>query len=227
MKFMKLLATLSLLLLVVGCATQAQQRMNSMRQAFEEGKAQNRLCRDSMKSNPSVAYTYENIAIEEGSSSSNKYKLLASNQKLTKDMKQHFLSFLDENSKCRGVAIEGISKVHPSLLVVVVNSQRRIDTLFAKLLGNEITIGEFNRQLQDARGVFDREFTSAARDIENGIASDHNSEMQSRQQAAAALQNWSAQQQQMYQNQMLYNNLNRPKTTNCNMYGNSVNCTSY
>jgi hypothetical protein len=44
---------------------------------------------------------------------------------------------------------------------------------------------------------------------------------------AQAFSNAMYQQQLLNQNQQMINNRNRPVTTNCNRFGNSVNCTSY
>lgn len=72
--------------------------------------------------------------------------------------------------------------------------------------------------------MFEKEMALAGSKIDSEFLNAHNNELASRERAAAALQNFSTQQRQ---NQLLYNNLNRPRTTNCNMIGNYVNCTSY
>jgi hypothetical protein len=217
--------SLSFIFFVTGCATQAQLRSDAMKQAFDDGVAKNRACRAAMKANTSVVFTFNNILIE-NDNSPNKYTLLSSNQKLNKEMQQHFINYLNENSKCRALSIENASKVHSALVIPILESQRRGDNLAAKLLSNEITIGEFNRGFQDSRSQFDREFRSTQAEIDRELQNNHNYEMQSRQRAALIMQNWSIQQQQLYQNQMLYNNLNRPVTTNCSVIGNFINCTT-
>jgi hypothetical protein len=221
----KLACILLTLFVFTGCASQAQLRSNAMQQAFDDALTKNRACRDSMKLNTSVIFAFNNFLIE-NDNSQNKYTLLSSNQKLNKDMQQHFINFLNENSKCRGLAIENASKVHAALVIPIVERQRRNDNLGARLLSSEITIGEFNRGLQDSASQYDRDFRLAQSEIDRELQNSHNYEMQSRQRAALIMQNWSIQQQQLYQNQMLYNNLNRPVTTNCSVIGNFVNCTT-
>ena len=221
----KLACVFFTLIFFTGCASQAQLRSNAMKQAFDDGATKNRACRAAMKLDSSVLYTLNNILVE-NDNSSNKYTLLSSNQKLNKEMQQNFINFLNENSKCRALAMESASKIHSSFLIPMLESQRRADTLSAKLLSNEITIGEFNRGHQDSRSQFDREWATTWSIIDKELAENHNYEMQSRQRAALIMQNWSIQQQQLYQNQMLYNNLNRPVTTNCSVIGNFINCTT-
>ena len=225
-KRIQLISFTLIYIFITGCATQAQLRSNAMKQSLDEGVIKNRACREEMKKNPSVLFALNNIIIE-NDNSSNKFTLLTSTQKLDKEMQQHLINFMNENSKCRSLGIENISKVHSSLLILSLESQRRNDNLFAKLLSNESTIGEFNRGIQDSRSQFDREWVSAWSAIDKELAENHNYEMQNRQRAALIMQNWSAQQQQLYQNQMLYNNLNRPRYTNCNVFGNTVNCSTY
>lgn len=214
------------LLIITGCATQSELRRDAMQKALDDAVKKQKVCRDQMKSVPSVIYTFNYIVVE-NDSSANKFALLTSKEKLNKEMQQHLIGFMNENSKCRILVIENASKIHAALLVPILESQRRIDNLYAKLLSNETTIGEFNQSLQDARSQFDREWSSAMASINKELAENHSYEIQNRQRAALIMQNWSAQQQQLYQNQMLYNNLNRPKYTNCNVLGNTVNCSTY
>jgi hypothetical protein len=225
-KYIRLICISLLFIFVTGCATQAEIRRNAIQKALDEGAAKNRACRDAMKSNPSVLYTFNNIMLE-NDASTNKFTLLTSDQKIDKEMQQQFINYMNENSKCRILVIEIVSKIHSGLLIPVLESQRKIDTLFAELLSNQVTIGEFNRKLQENRSQFDREWSMTLSSINKELAENHNYEMQNRQRAALLMQNWSAQQQQLYQNQMLYNNLNRPRYTNCNVFGNTVNCSTY
>lgn len=229
MNKVKLLLAILFLPILIACSTRAQQQSSYLQKAYEDAVRKFEACQSVKNLNSDVQYVYKNILIDNSqiSQSSNKYELLSSSKKITKDERQKFITFLDENTKCRVIGIEGLAKVHPSLVTAVINSHRRVDVIYGKLLAGEINIGEFNRELQQNSAQHQKEWDLAINNINSALANDHNYELQSRQQAAAALQNWSLQQQQIYQNQMMLNNLNRPRTTNCNMIGNNVNCTSY
>ncbi len=225
----KPLLIILLLPILVGCATRAQQQSSNLQKAYQDAVDKFDACQSVKNLNSDVQYVYKNILIDriQNPQSSNKYELLSSNKKMTKEDRQKFIVFLDENTKCRVIGVEGLSKVHPSLVTAVINSHRRVDVIYGKFLAGEINIGELNRELEQNSAQHQKEWDVAISNINSALANDHNYEMQSRQQAAAAIQNWSLQQQQINQNQMMLNNLNRPRTTNCNMIGNSVNCTSY
>lgn len=212
--------------LLLGCATRAEQQYALFQQSITDASSKYQFCRDNMKLNQTIKYVYENFIIEEDNSS-NKYQLLSSTQKINEEIKSYLISFINENNKCRKVAIDNLSKAHPSFVTVITDSDRLTDNLFGRLLSGEINIGEFNRLLQEARSSFEKEWKVVANKIDSAFTNDHNLEIANWQRAAAALQNLSIQQQQINQNQMLYNNLSRPRTTNCNMIGNYVNCTSY
>lgn len=229
MNKIKLFLLILSLPILVACSTRAQQQSSNIQKAYQDAVDRFDACKSVMNLNSDVQYVYKNILIDriQNSQPSNKYDLLSSNKKMTKEDRQKFIAFLDENTKCRVIGIEGLSKVHPSLVTTVINSHRRVDVIYGKFLAGEFNIGELNRELEQNSSQFQKEWDMAISNINSSLANDHNYEMQSRQQAAAAIQNWSLQQQQIYQNQMMLNNLNRPRTTNCNMIGNSVNCTSY
>jgi len=212
-----------IIFLLLGCATRAQQQYELMERAANDAKAKAQVCYDKSNLNKSVKYVHENIVIDEDSSL-NKYQLLSSTQKINEEMTAHLISYLDETNKCRNVAIEGWSKVHPSFVTVYANAFRNYDILYGRLLSGEINIGEFNRLLQEARSVGQKEWDIAGNNLNSALENEHNNELANRQRAAAALQTFSIQQQQ---NQILYNSLNRARTTNCNMIGKYVNCTSY
>ncbi len=217
-----------MLIIVAGCATKAQQQSNYIKENFATEMAKYNACRKVMNSNQIIQEVYKTILFDATqSSTSEKYELLSSNSKLSADGKEKIILYLNELSKCRTVSIEGLSKIHSAYVVVVINSYRKADLIYSKLLSNEINIGEFNRAIELVRSEQEAEWRLASKEINDALRNDHNFEMQSRKNASIASQNWSTQQDKIYQMPMFLNNINRPSTTNCNVNGNVINCTSY
>jgi hypothetical protein len=170
--------------------------------------------------------------------SPNKIELMASNSKITQAQKQALLTYISVNQICRELARSEFKSL-PSFLLVYENYYGDIDIVYSKLISKEITIGEANREKSKLAARAKNEMAAAGDKLNNQYNAAINQENQARQaadmqrRAIAAQylmnqQNINAAQQINNQNQMnnqLMNN--KPITTNCNKYGNQVNCTSY
>lgn len=180
---------LLLILLLSGCATSAEKQLILLHKAFDDAVAKVGLCNNNMKFNKSAKYVFENIIIDEDNSLS-KYQLLSSTQIITDEMQSHLLTYIDENNKCREIATVSLSKAHPYFVKAYIDSNRRVDSLYGRLLAREINIGEFNRLLQEAKSMFEKEMAMAGSKIDSEFLNAHNNELASRERAAAALQNF-------------------------------------
>ncbi|MDR6538872.1 hypothetical protein [Variovorax soli] len=112
----------------------------------------------------------------------------------------------------------------PEYQATLLAGQTRVKVLTAKLYAGQISYGEFN-QLRADNSVEGQQRLSNINQREREAAAAANAQEQARRDAAvgAALQNM--QTQQLIQQQQLQQN--GPRTTNCQRFGNQVNCTTY
>jgi hypothetical protein len=71
------------------------------------------------------------------------------------------------------------------------------------------------------------QMAAAGESIQRGLQQSHNAEVQRRQAASVALQNWAYQQQVLQQNQQMINTMNQPRTMNCQYVGAMLNCSTF
>lgn len=100
----------------------------------------------------------------------------------------------------------------------------RFNGLIARLYARDITYGEFNRARAENAAISNQEIASVQqREREANAAAAAQEDERRRAAVGMALQN--LQNQQMLQQQQ--NQLNRPRTTNCQRIGSQMNCTTY
>ena len=101
------------------------------------------ICVESIKDDPRVTrFRDEFIALKD---SPNRYRLLGSINKLNPEQKNFLQETLPFLTKCRSVHVEGEAglPVQP----ITVESYRRLDLIYGRLLRGEITIGEANNEI--------------------------------------------------------------------------------
>jgi hypothetical protein len=136
-------------------------------------------------------------------------------------------SYHQQLAPCRKMMLEGFSHINPALVPPVANSFARSDSNYAKLVTQKSTWGEFVIEASAIARERQSKVSAIARAIDQGLAQSHNAEVAQRQAAAAALQNWSYQQQVLQQNQQAINAASRPRMTNCQYVGTYLNCTTF
>ena len=168
----------------------------------------------------------------------NKVMLMSSSAKITPAQKKAFLDYIQANQKCRAIVRAELGG-YPALVTVYENYFGDSDIMYSKLISKEITIGEANRQKAQLLAKLKTEYTTATGAMNDRYNAQINQEMQAAQADAAQRraiaaqflmnqQNINAAQQMNNQNQLNNQILNnKPVNTNCNRYGNQVNCTSY
>jgi hypothetical protein len=168
----------------------------------------------------------------------NKVMLMSSTAKISTAQRKALLDYIQANQKCRAIIRNELGG-YPALVTVYENYYGDTDIMYSKLISKEITIGEANRQKAQLLAKLKTEYTSATGAMNDRYNAQINQEVQAAQADAAQRraiaaqflmnqQNINAAQQMNNQNQ-LNNQImnNKPVTTNCNKFGNQVNCTSY
>jgi hypothetical protein len=105
-----------------------------------------------------------------------------------------------------------------------------LDAIYLKLAKGEVSFGEANSELAQARVQASARSREAANEWRSGLNEENREELASRaaafQAMATSFQQAGAAMQQQAQQQQLINAINRPLTTNCNRFGNSTSCTT-
>jgi hypothetical protein len=239
----KILSLIISLVVLSGCETMGanhtQAYMENMRinTAIAEGKKKLDQCIAEIRNNEAVREVDQDI-IYAGEDSDNKFSLMMRKEKLTDQQIETFKAAIPHFQRCRNVALSTLEGLPFSASLLGLYNQ--YDSIYIRLLRNEISIGEANEIKAKAVSEFHTEWAKTAAEIDARIRAAHYSEIQNRQAVAAAalpllmqqqaLQQQTLQHQQAMQQQQLQNMLNntaRPTIyTNCTRYGNQVNCTS-
>jgi hypothetical protein len=170
--------------------------------------------------------------------SPNKITLMSSDAKITEPQKKALLEVVTASQECRSIIKEGL-RSFPALSPSYDNFYGEMDIVYANLLSKKITIGQANQEKSKLVAKAKAEYMNGISAMNNQYGQQVNQENQARQaedmqrRAIAAQylmnqQSINAAQQMNNQNQLNNQiNNNKPVTTNCNRFGNQVNCTSY
>jgi hypothetical protein len=131
-----------------------------------------------------------------------------------------------DNQECRKIFIDGLSRLHPLAVAPAIEAYNESDKLWAEMASGKLTWGKFNEDRKTGTTQLTLKLSQAGQQIDTQLQDQHQSEIAQRQQAAAAIQQWSYQQQLLANQQAAINAANRPVMTNCTYTGTTANCTS-
>ena len=120
---------------------------------------------------------------------------------------------------CRNTFLDKVNTTTSTIAAVFVENWNARDSLLIQLLQHEITWGKY---ITDGRTLATEEkkkILAEAQRIDANLQHSHEADMAQRQVAAKAMTDY-------LQTQEMINAINRPVTTNCTGFGNSVNCVS-
>ena len=215
----KYASAITALLLLGGCATQSQRESERMQSQLVATNQQMESCYNSARAKaPGRALSKKMIA----GTDNYDFRLLSIDKYATEEDVQNIFAWRELVQPCRKAYIEGMGKVHASFVTVVVEVINFSDINYAKLIERKITFGEANKRWVENSSQIKRRWDEVASSINRDLRFAHQDELAQRRAAATALQQWSYQQQ-------LLNSMTQSKitTTNCNIIGSLINCTSY
>src|SRR5262245_20943917 len=131
-----------------------------------------------------------------------------------------------EVQACRKILLDGATKVHPLVLAALIESFAENDRLWGQAASGRLTWGQFNEARERLALQSTVKMTEIEGQIDARLQDRDEFEVQQRQRAAAAMQLWTSQQQQLYQHQRIADAASPPRTISCNYSGNAANCTS-
>jgi predicted transcriptional regulator len=112
-----------------------------------------------------------------------------------------------------------ISQTTPSLVPIYASLYAKGEGSLVDLIQKKQSWGEHLRRVKDAVVEAKLQISQENQRIVAGLNHSHEAELARRQAAANAMS-------QYLETQQIINNMNRPVTTNCNQFGNIVNCVS-
>jgi len=131
-----------------------------------------------------------------------------------------FAARFDEVNPCRKRFLSALAAVRPDLVPILADGYAKGDAVAALLVERKITWAESAKRAEENTNSLRKQLAAADQQWIAELKAENQAELAQRQAAAAALMQWSQQQQ-------MINAINRPVTTNCNRFGSTVNCTSY
>ena len=159
---------------------------------------------------------------------------MADTSRPTEEDVKNIIAIYNEESQCRKQNIEAVSRILPSFVGLLVDNYRANDLITADLIERKISWGEANKRRSDVYNDSKAKSWAALSRLDKELKMAHEAEIANDQAAIQALGNtlaeWRNQQQALadrMQNQQLIDNLNRPRSTNCQIFGNTVQCTTY
>jgi len=206
-----------------GCSTGAQIEGARMINANKEKGDQVSACLGEVYSKPDYAHLETKLYLK-GFQFPLQY--LTDPSKPNKPEITDLYKLYNELQSCRKMALDGAATVHPLLVAALVDYYSEEDRSWIDAVKGNLTWGNFNEARRSAMNQFQDRTTQANMQVGAQLQNQHQFELQQRQQAVAAMQQWAYQQKQFYQNQQAINALNRPRTINCNYYGDTATCNS-
>jgi hypothetical protein len=122
-------------------------------------------------------------------------------------------------NSCRQAFLTQLSQTSPSISVLYASTFADNEHHLIDLIDKKERWGEYVRGAKQRVTELQLRLTQESQRITAGLDQSHQAELARRQAAANAMS-------QYLQTQQIINNMNRPVVTNCNQFGNMVNCVS-
>jgi hypothetical protein len=208
------------LLSLAGCAmpTGAQRQVQQVGLSLREGAAQLKACIRTIQNKPEYALLLPHTLDPDVTQPT--MAMLTDERLPSPDEARLWAARHDEMSICRDQAQQVLSSVRPGAASIVAASRAASDVLGVQLVERKITWAEFARRGQGLNAETKLQLAAADREWMADRNAEHRDELARRERAANALMQWSLGQQ-------MINSGNRPVITNCNGFGNSLNCVSH
>jgi hypothetical protein len=208
----------------LSACTGAQMQAARMQKTTVATVAEAKSCVDNVYAKPEYASLEKRLFLTSDPTAQIPLEYLTDKSKPTKPEIADLYKVHSDTQPCRKIALDGMAAVHPLIVATLVDSYSATDRLWVDAVSGKLTWGAINESRQTLINEYRGKLTEAGARIEAQLQNQHQFELEQRQRAAAAMQQWAYQQQQLYQNQQMINALNRPHTINCNYLENTAQC---
>lgn len=204
-------------LFVDACATTAQRQAQQIGAATREAGAQAKACTAAVLAKPE----YTQLLAHSVDLAAAQFTMaqLTDETRISSDEARLFGTRHDDLGLCRARFLTALSAARPDIVPILIADYTKGDAIAVQLVERRITWGEWARQLQALSSDAHQQLATADRELIASLNASNQAELAQRQAAAAALLQWSAQQQ-------MINAVNRPVQTTCNTVGGFTNCTT-
>jgi hypothetical protein len=120
---------------------------------------------------------------------------------------------------CQKAVLDGLANTTPGAVPILARAYSANDDDTILLIQRKLSWGDRVKRGRDRALATQEALQAEGQRIVSGLEHQHEAEIAQRQRAAEALAQWA-------QTQQLINAANRPVITNCNQFGNMLNCTS-
>jgi hypothetical protein len=224
-------AVIALALAVAACAptTQAQRDRNAFDEAADRGTKAGQVCTDSLRASPRYADLLRRYPVLNASTAP--LQALMSEAYATPEEGQTLLDLHAEVQRCSELQYAEWQATDPQSVAIFRSGDVESGDIYAGIIQRRITWGDGLKSLRRSNADVIARVRNNEELMVRRMDQRHQAEGEARRQAWGAMADNMARQQQMqnqqFQNQQLLNSINRPRSTNCNSFGNTVNCTSY
>ena len=192
---------LLMVFIVGGCATAAQRQAQQAATVTREAAAELNTCVVAIVAKPEYAPLVPHTPdIETGQHT---MAQLTNETLISPEDAKLFAARYDETAGCRSRFLKALSVARPDLVPILSATYTKGAALAARLIERKDTWGESARQSEAALSDARERIAAANRQWTADLNASHQAELAQRQAAAAALMEWSAQQQ-------MINAINRP-----------------
>jgi hypothetical protein len=208
------LTLLVMLVLLAGCSTGAQRQSQAIRENDGASGQQLRACAEAVYNSPAfdpirpkLPMDVRKATIEQQTDSS-----MATDEQIAAVLDTH-----PRLQACRQTYLDRESETTPSRVPIISAFLAKSESSLIDVVQRKKSWGEHVRYVKEAFPQFERQLIAENQRIQAGLDQSQQAELSRRQAAAAAFG-------QYMQTQQMINAINRPVTTNCNRFGNNVNC---
>ena len=213
---------------LAACSTGAQREAARMQTVATEASSSGQECLQSIADNPE----YAPIKAKTLLAPNTQYSLQMLNDQTSPTKPEISLLYrvYGNIQECRKILLDGASKTHPLILLTYVESFSDSDKIWAQATAGRLTWGQFNEARKNVMTQAQEKTIQANAQIGSQLQNQHQGELEQRQRAAAAFQQWAYQQQQLSLQRQAIAAANRPAVINCSFapgpYANSVDLSS-
>lgn len=216
---------ISAALVLGGCATEAQMRAGEMSRTGEGAFATRKACMTTVFNSNEFTPLQAHMPVNVTQAT---LEQLSDSRLITEVEARAVFKVHPRIQECRRYYLDHISSAFPTIVPIMAGMYAKDDTQLVQLVQKKISWGLFTSSVRANSAEAEAQIATEYQRINAGLQQSHEAEMARRQAAANAMAAY-AQQQQIINNmnaqqQQIINNMNRPVVTNCNAYGNSVNC---
>jgi hypothetical protein len=218
---------------VLGCITGAQKESMRTQKVAAEPTSLGLDCVQRVAENPD--YSSIKTKLYFGADNQPPLEMLTDKSHPTKEQIKLLYKIRDDVQRCRKILLEGPAKMHPVILLTLVNSFAESDKLWVEAAGGKLAWGMFNQRRKDISTQAQANLTQADMQIASQVQSRNENQSQldleQRQRATAAMEQWAHQQQMLANQQQAIFAESQPRITmiSCNYYGtgNTASCSLF